>query len=156
VLKPLIGEGTLASEKLLEFLRSFAPGLAMRHLARPKELGPTGLLGLLLTAQSCLDGSNPSAVIPLDEHPWLYGRSGTRADVLLLLLNGNKLELTVAESKWSEGLPGREREKAREQVRATSGALSAWSALKPMALTLRRHLADALQPRMFDSHYGEA
>lgn len=129
---------------LLERVRRFVPGLAMRYVGKSEELGPGGLLGLLLTAQAGTLGRSGSVAIPLDEHSWLYGRRGLRADVLVVVPEDGAVILRVLESKYV-GTPTKEvATRAQQQVERSIAALEDWVGLDLLAPYFRRRLLDAV------------
>ena len=131
-------------EGLLSFVRRFAPGLAMRCVGRPDTMGPGGILGLLLTARIGELGTPGSVAVPLDEHPWLYGRGGLRADVLLVKPHRDGLQLQVLEAKYSKDGAEEVGKKAARQVDKSAAALRSWVELVELDAYFRRRLYDTI------------
>jgi hypothetical protein len=144
-LQQTCGSATPASlDALLERVRRFVPGLAMRYVGKSEELGPGGLLGLLLTARTGTLGRSGSVAIPLDEHPWLYGRRGLRADVLVVAPEDGAVVLRVLESKYVATPTKEVAAHARQQVERSVGAVEDWAGLELLAPYFRRRLLDAV------------
>ncbi len=141
---------------LLAFVQRFAPGLAMRCVGRPGDMGPGGILGLLLTARAGELRAPGSVALPLDEHPWLYGRGGLRADVLLVKPTQDRLELQVLESKYSKDGADEVGRKAVRQANKSATALRAWLELAELGPYFRSRLYDVLIAHSADSPGREA
>ena len=129
---------------LLTFVQRFAPGLAMRCVGRPEDMGPGGILGLLLTARAGELGALGSVALPLDEHPWLYGRGGLRADVLLVKPIQDRFQLQILEAKYSKDGTDEVGRKAVRQADKSATALRAWMDLAELDAYFRRRLYDVL------------
>jgi hypothetical protein len=144
-LKNLLGRPPTSLDPLINFLQKFSPGLAMRCVADPNGLGPRGILGLILTARTTRNVPG-TVTLPLDEHPWLYGYSGLRADVLAVKPVGEEVVLSVLESKYTEGSGGRGAvtKKAQEQAEKSAGALREWMELSELSPLFRSRLYDTL------------
>jgi hypothetical protein len=138
------GKRPATLDSLLTFVRRFAPGLAMRCVGNPEEMGPGGILGLLLTARTGELSSPGSVAIPLDEHPWLYGRGGLRADVLLMKPFGDGAVVQVLEAKYSKDGSDEVGRKAGRQVNKSAAALRAWVDLVEIDAYLRHRLYDIM------------
>ena len=116
----------------------------MRCVGRPDTMGPGGILGLLLTARIGELGTPGSVAVPLDEHPWLYGRGGLRADVLLVKPSGDGLQLQILEAKYSKDGAEEVGKKAARQVDKSAAALRAWVDLVELDAYFRRRLYDTV------------
>ena len=138
---------------LLSFVRRFAPGLAMRCVGSPEQMGPGGILGLLLTARLGETTIPGSVAIPLDEHAWIYGRGGLRADVLLVSPAADGAQLQILEAKYSKDGSDEVGRKAGKQVTKSAAAVHAWLELdrdrRVLAAPSARH-HDCAQRRSSD------
>jgi len=141
---------------LLSFVRRFAPGLAMRCVGSPEQMGPGGILGLLLTARLAETTIPGSVAIPLDEHPWIYGRGGLRADVLLVSPTANGAQLHILEAKYSKDGSDEVGRKAGRQVTKSAAAVQAWLDLSEIAAYLRHRLHDIMITHSAGSPLREA
>jgi hypothetical protein len=116
----------------------------MRCVGRQDTIAPGGILGLLLTARIGELGTPGSVAVPLDEHPWLYGRGGLRADVLLVKPHRDGLQLQVLEAKYSKDAAEEVGKKVARQVDKSAAALRSWVELVELEAYFRRRLYDTI------------
>jgi hypothetical protein len=159
LLRLLTGEQGAVGKPFVQAARRFAPRLALSCAGASSLTEIEGLLGLLLTQDAVRQEQNAGILLALDQHRGLLSGRGRRGDIVRLRMEGDKLWIGMAESKFSRNMVASDHgvvEDARDQLRTTRERLKHFTTAHPLVPRVRAALARAIIDQIHLSEVGPA